>query len=267
MQRTWCRSSSELLDFRGWCGQSMIRAVKRWPTAHGLNSTCWMLCHYIRFQNCEPSWVCWGQAPRMNKVKFQHIRRRVLVVLRIRKSLVVEHFFSTCICELKFTATIFILSEKSTKITYKFQVNHSGYDDRLFQITSQNDKVGNLKWWGFKVRKTSICFTVRLSSHWNEAGRSFGMLAVCFIVFSWCHGSLLQSCTILATQLLFAAPYSCYSILSIVFLSFSLSWRLTTLGIYCLMASDHCLFSGCLVLFFSFFEFYPCNKLLAYSVC
>ena len=60
----------------------------------------------VAFQNCEPSWVCWGQAPRMNKVKFQHIRRRVLVVLRIRKSLVVEHFFSTCICELKFTATI-----------------------------------------------------------------------------------------------------------------------------------------------------------------
>ena len=144
------------------------------------------------------------------------------------------------------TELIFILSEESTKITYKFQVNHSGYDDRLFQITSQNDKVGNLKWWGFKVRKTSICFTVRPSSHWNEAGRSFGMLAICVIVFSWCHGSLLQSYTILATQLLFAAPYSCYSILPIVFLSFSHSWCLTTLGIYCLMASDHCLFSGCL---------------------
>lgn len=33
------------------------------------------------------------------------------------------------------------------------------------------------------------------------------------------------------------------------------SWCLTTLGIYCLMASDHCLSLGvCLVLFFSFFN-------------
>ena len=38
-----------------------------------------------------------------------------------------------------------MLSEKGTKITYTFQVNDSGYDDRLFQITSQNDKAGNLK--------------------------------------------------------------------------------------------------------------------------
>lgn len=112
-----------------------------------------------------------------------------------------------------------------------FQVNHSGYDDRLFQITSQNDKVGNLKWWGFKVRKTSICFTVRPSAHWNEAGRSRGTSAVCVIVFSWCRGSPLQSWTILMTQLLFAVPCSCYSILSMVFLSSPHSWCLTALGI------------------------------------
>lgn len=40
---------------------------------------------------------------------------------------------------------------------------------------------------------------------------------------------------------------SCYSCYSIVFLSSCHSWFLTTLGFYCLMASDHCLFSGCLV--------------------
>lgn len=204
----------------------------------------------------------------MNKVKFQHIRGRVLVVLRIRKSRVVEDFFYTCICELKFTATRFILSEKGTKITYTFQVNDSGYDDRLFQITSQNDKVGNLKWWGFKVRKTSICFTVRPYMHWNEAGRSCGTLAVCVIVFSWCRGSLLQSGTILMTQLLFAVPCSCYSTLPMVFLSSPHSWCLTALGIIVSWLLIIVFSLGVrLVLFFSFFGFHPCNNLLTYSVC
>lgn len=50
--------------------------------------------------------------------------------------------------------------------------------------------------------------------------------------------------------------YSCYSILSIVFLSSCHSWFLTTLGFYCLMASDHCLFSGCCLVGFVLSQFF-----------
>lgn len=123
---------------------------------------------------------------------------------------------------------ILVLSEKSTKITSKFQINHSGYTDRLFQIPSQNDMLGNLKWWGCKIRKTNVCLTVRPSSRWNESGRSFGILAVHVIVFSWGHGSLLQSYTILVTQLLSAATIPATPFSPLSFLAFPIHgvWRL-----------------------------------------
>lgn len=36
--------------------------------------------------------------------------------------------------------------KKSTKVTSKFQINPSGYDDMLFQITSENNMLEKLKW-------------------------------------------------------------------------------------------------------------------------
>lgn len=81
------------------------------------------------------------------------------------------------------------------------------------------------------------------------------------IPFWWLSYSLLRIAIVPATE-----QWTDFSLLS--FLALCHSWFLTTLGFHCLMASDHCLFSGCwLALFFSFFEFYPYNKLLTFSVC
>lgn len=67
MLQTWFRSSRELLDLKGPCGQRRVSAMG------------FILFHLLdalalqKIPNCGQSQVSWGQAPRINKVKFQHI--------------------------------------------------------------------------------------------------------------------------------------------------------------------------------------------------
>ena len=101
----------------------------------------------------------------MNKVKFQHTGGRVLVVLRIRKSLVVEHFFYTCICELK-SQPLWAGRSTSWNQTAGRNINNLRYADDttlmaeseeelkslLMKVKEESEKVG-LK---LNIQKTKI---------------------------------------------------------------------------------------------------------------